>query len=136
MRVVNPKSEKEILEDITRKLDKLENDTLPQVDLSATEFIFTDVKFQVRLAPTTFTTPPLTPHHCIPHTTTPSPPPPLQTPQFKRLVVTNTGMRPVLVSFIPKLDQETYCKPWLEAKPASAVVQPCKEEGGREKHTL
>lgn len=40
--------EKDVLEEITRKLDKLENDTLPQVDLSATEFVFTDVKFQVR----------------------------------------------------------------------------------------
>lgn len=40
-------------------------------------------------------------------------------------MVTNTGMRPVLVSFIPKLDEETYCKPWVEAKPSSAIVQPC-----------
>ena len=39
--------ERDILEEITRKLDKLENDILPQVDLSATEFTFTDVKFQV-----------------------------------------------------------------------------------------
>lgn len=128
MRVVNPEKEKEILEDITRKLDKLENDTLPQVDLSATEFVFTDVKFQVHLAlasrPSLLTphSSPLHSSHLLPS---------LQTPQSKRLVVTNTGRRPVLVSFIPKLDQETYSKPWLEAKPASAVVQPCKE-GGRE----
>ena len=50
----------------------------------------------------------------------------LQVPQFRRLIVTNTGMRPVLVSFIPKLDEESYCKPWIEAKPSSAVVQPRK----------
>lgn len=48
VRVVDTKREKDVLEEITRKLDKLENDTLPQVDLSATEFIFEDVKFQVR----------------------------------------------------------------------------------------
>ena len=50
MRVVVPEKEREVLEEITRKLDKLENDTLPQVDLSAREFIFTDVKFQVSLS--------------------------------------------------------------------------------------
>ena len=48
VRVVDPVREKDVLEDITRKLDKLENDTLPQVDLSQTEFIFKDVKFQVQ----------------------------------------------------------------------------------------
>ena len=47
VRVVDPVKEKETLEEITRKLDKLENDTLPQVDLSQTEFVFRDVKFQV-----------------------------------------------------------------------------------------
>ena len=51
VRVVDPAREKDTLEDITRKLDKLENDTLPQVDLSQTEFIFRNVKFQVCLAP-------------------------------------------------------------------------------------
>ena len=45
--MVDPAREKDTLEEITRKLDKLENDTLPQVDLSATEFVFKDVKFQV-----------------------------------------------------------------------------------------
>ena len=48
VRVVDTKREKDVLEEITRKLDKLENDTLPQVDLSATEFVFENVKFQVR----------------------------------------------------------------------------------------
>ena len=42
--------EKDTLEEITRKLDKLENDTLPQVDLSTTEFVFKDVKFQVQVS--------------------------------------------------------------------------------------
>ena len=35
--MVNPKKEKEVLEEITWRLDKLENDTLPQVDLNKTE---------------------------------------------------------------------------------------------------
>ena len=46
-------------------------------------------------------------------------------PQSKCLVVTNTGQRPVHVSFIPKLDDESYSKPWLSVKPSSAVIQPC-----------
>ena len=35
--MVDAKKEKEVLEEITWKLDKLENDTLPQVDLNKTE---------------------------------------------------------------------------------------------------
>lgn len=97
VRVVDPGREKEALEEITRKLDKLENDTLPQVDLSQTEFIFKDVKFLL--------------------------------PQSKKLIITNTGSRPVLVSFIPKLDEEAYSKPWIEAKPSSAVLQPLHDIG-------
>ena len=46
--MVDPVREKNVLEEITRRLDKMENDTLPQVDLSQTEFVFTNVKFQVR----------------------------------------------------------------------------------------
>ncbi len=37
MRVVVPSKEKEVLEQVTWNLDKLENDTLPQVDLSTLE---------------------------------------------------------------------------------------------------
>ena len=47
-------------------------------------------------------------------------------PQEQRLVVTNTGRRPVHISFIPKLDEKNICKPWLEVKPRSAVIQPRK----------
>ncbi len=36
-REVDPTKEKEVLERITWRLDKLENDTLPQVDLNVTE---------------------------------------------------------------------------------------------------
>ena len=48
--MVDPVKEKDTLEEITRKLDKLENDTLPQVDLSTTEFVFKDIKFQVQIS--------------------------------------------------------------------------------------
>ena len=46
-------------------------------------------------------------------------------PQEQRLVVTNTGRRPVHISFIPKLDEKNVCKPWLEVKPTRAVIHPC-----------
>ena len=49
-------------------------------------------------------------------------------PQEQKLEVTNTGRRPVHVSFIPKLDEKKICKPWLEVKPMSAVIHPCKLE--------
>ena len=45
-------------------------------------------------------------------------------PQTKKLYVTNTGQRPVHMSFIPKLDEKAYCKPWLDVKPSSAVIRP------------
>ena len=90
---MEPEKEKLVLEKITWKLDKMENDTLPQVDLNTMEFHFKDVKFNV--------------------------------PQMKKLVVTNTGSRPVHISFIPKLDETTVCKPWMDLKPTSAVIQPC-----------
>ena len=47
-------------------------------------------------------------------------------PREQKLVVTNTGRRPVHISFIPKLDEKNVCKPWLEVKPTSAVIHPCK----------
>lgn len=47
-------------------------------------------------------------------------------PQSRRLVVTNTGQRPVHISFIPKLDDTSLTKNWLTVKPTSAVIHPCK----------
>ena len=47
-------------------------------------------------------------------------------PHEQRLVVTNPGRRPVHIYFVPKLNEKNICKPWLEVKPVSAVIQPCK----------
>lgn len=47
-------------------------------------------------------------------------------PQSRRLVVTNTGLRPVHISFIPKLDDTALTKDWLTVKPTSAVIHPRK----------
>ena len=46
-------------------------------------------------------------------------------PQLRRLVVTNTGQRPVHISFIPKLNDTALTKDWLVVKPTSAVIHPC-----------
>ena len=43
LREVDPSKEKLVLEQITWRLDKMENDTLPQVDLNVTEVSQWDV---------------------------------------------------------------------------------------------
>lgn len=45
VRVVNEAEERRILEDVIRKLDRQENENLPQVQLGSTEIIFKDVQF-------------------------------------------------------------------------------------------
>jgi phosphatidylinositol-bisphosphatase len=47
VKVVVPHKERDVLEQITWKLDKQENDTLPQVEINSSEFKFVDVKFMV-----------------------------------------------------------------------------------------
>lgn len=42
------------------------------------------------------------------------------------LTVTNSGQVPVTFEFIQKLDEPSYCKPWLMATPSKAVVTPGK----------
>lgn len=45
VRVVNVEKEKQVMEDVIRKLDRHENENLPQVELGTTEIIFKDVQF-------------------------------------------------------------------------------------------
>ncbi|KAK3580413.1 hypothetical protein CHS0354_012436 [Potamilus streckersoni] len=45
IRVIDPDKHKKVYEDIMRKLDREENDYLPQVSLGQREFVFKDVKF-------------------------------------------------------------------------------------------
>ena len=46
-------------------------------------------------------------------------------PQIQQLVVTNTGQRPVRISFLPTPDKhDCICRPWLVIKPDSKVIMP------------
>ncbi|XP_020626629.1 inositol polyphosphate 5-phosphatase OCRL-1-like [Orbicella faveolata] len=45
VRVVNVEQERQVMEDVIRKLDRKENENLPQVQLGTTEIIFKDVQF-------------------------------------------------------------------------------------------
>ncbi|XP_031549420.1 inositol polyphosphate 5-phosphatase OCRL-like isoform X2 [Actinia tenebrosa] len=38
------------------------------------------------------------------------------------LEIANTGQGPVQFSFIPKLDEQEYCKPWLNIKPHMGII--------------
>ncbi|XP_069987789.1 inositol polyphosphate 5-phosphatase OCRL-like [Penaeus vannamei] len=75
-----------------KKLDKLENEFLPQVTVDTTEVILEPVKF-------------------------------LQT-QTKYLTIANTGQVPVQFEFIKKLNDTSYCKPWLSIRPFVNFIMP------------
>nr|XP_006812142.1 PREDICTED: inositol polyphosphate 5-phosphatase OCRL-1-like [Saccoglossus kowalevskii] len=44
--------------------------------------------------------------------------------QQQSLSVTNSGQVPVQFEFINKLDENKYCKPWLEAEPSMCFIMP------------
>lgn len=103
------------MEQITWKLDRLENDFLPQVEIGSTEvcrglhicmagddpsllsqFIFTNVKFGE--------------------------------PQSQQFTAMNVGQRPVHVSFTAKPDSSSVFSPWMDVKPSSVLIQPGKQQ--------
>ncbi|CAL1542649.1 unnamed protein product [Lymnaea stagnalis] len=90
VRVIDEKRYKRVYEDIMKKLDRLENDYLPQIKIDNTDLIFKDVKFIE--------------------------------PQIKVVTVANIGQIPVEFEFINKLDDPTYCKPWLKVTPCKSVI--------------
>ena len=45
-------------------------------------------------------------------------------PLSKYLTVANTGQVPVQYEFIKKLDDKSYCKPWLSLQPSSGFIMP------------
>ncbi|KAK3098461.1 hypothetical protein FSP39_019707 [Pinctada imbricata] len=92
VKVVDEEKSKRVYEDIMKKLDRLENDYLPQVKLDKTEFTFTDVRFIE--------------------------------PMEHTLTVSNTGQVPVEFEFIEKLDEKSYCKPWMTLSPFKSVIAP------------
>ncbi|XP_055887832.1 inositol polyphosphate 5-phosphatase OCRL-like [Biomphalaria glabrata] len=91
IRVLDDKRFKRVYEDIMKKLDRLENDHLPQIKIDNTELIFKDVKFVE--------------------------------PQVQVVTVANVGQIPVEFEFINKLDDQTYCRPWLKATPCKSIIE-------------
>ncbi|XP_056015071.1 inositol polyphosphate 5-phosphatase OCRL-like isoform X2 [Ostrea edulis] len=91
-KVIDKEKSNKVYEDIMKKLDRLENDYLPQVKLDKTEFLFKDVMFIEK--------------------------------RSEMLTVCNTGQVPVEFEFINKLEEESYCQPWLRIKPFKSVITP------------
>ncbi|XP_063845659.1 inositol polyphosphate 5-phosphatase OCRL-like isoform X4 [Scylla paramamosain] len=92
VKVIDTRKYRRIYEEVMKKLDKLENEFLPQVTIDTTEIIFGSVKF-------------------------------LQ-PQTKYLTIANTGQVPVEFEFIKKLNDQSYCKPWLTVRPYMGFIVP------------
>ncbi|XP_041351900.1 inositol polyphosphate 5-phosphatase OCRL-like [Gigantopelta aegis] len=92
IRVIDQEKSKKVYEDVMKKLDRIENEYLPQVKLERLEFVFKDVKFLE-----------------------------LKT---QSLSVANIGQVPVNLEFINKLNDETFCKPWLRVSPCKHILLP------------
>lgn len=92
VKVVDREKSNKVYEDVMKKLDRLENDYLPQVKLDKTEFQFKDVMFIEKKA--------------------------------EILTVCNIGQVPVEFEFINKLEEQSYCQPWLKITPYKSVITP------------
>ena len=92
MKVVDVVKYRKLYEDVMKKLDRLENEFLPQVTVETTEVIFETIRFAQ--------------------------------PQTKMLTVANTGQVPVQFEFIKKLNDESFCKPWLRVEPSTGFIMP------------
>lgn len=92
IKVIDTRRYRRIYEEVMKKLDKLENEFLPQVQVDTTEIILEPIKFLA--------------------------------PQAKYLTIANTGQVPVQFEFIKKLNDTTYCKPWLSIRPYINFIMP------------
>ncbi|BFZ10183.1 hypothetical protein BsWGS_13221 [Bradybaena similaris] len=93
IRVINPKQYKLVYEEVMKKLDRLENEYLPQIklDKGKAECVFKDVKFIE--------------------------------PQSQTVTVANVGQVPVEFEFVNKLNDSSFCRPWLKVTPSKSVIQ-------------
>ncbi|XP_073498289.1 inositol polyphosphate 5-phosphatase OCRL isoform X2 [Phyllobates terribilis] len=92
VKVVDERKYRKAFEDIVRMMDRMENDFLPSLKLSRTEFKFDRVRFRQL--------------------------------QKEKFVIQNDGQVPCHFSFIPKLNDTQYCKPWLRAEPCEGYLEP------------
>ncbi|CAG0878832.1 unnamed protein product [Darwinula stevensoni] len=92
IKVIDTVRYRRIYEEVMKKLDKLENEFLPQVSVDKLEIVFDRVRFLE--------------------------------PQNRFLSIANTGQVPVQFEFIKKLNDTSYCKPWLNIQPYSDFLKP------------
>ncbi|XP_056394196.1 inositol polyphosphate 5-phosphatase OCRL isoform X4 [Hyla sarda] len=92
VKVVDERKYRKAFEDIVRMMDRMENDFLPSLKLSVTEFKFERVRFRQL--------------------------------QKEKFIIQNDGQVPCHFSFIPKLNDTQYCKPWLRAEPCEGYLEP------------
>ncbi|KAL3268546.1 hypothetical protein HHI36_007653 [Cryptolaemus montrouzieri] len=90
--VINQAKYRKVHEELLKRMDKLENEFLPQVTVDQTEVKFDLVKFRE--------------------------------PQFRDIIIANTGQVPAEFEFIKKLDEQSYCKDWLRITPYCGTVNP------------
>ncbi|XP_069841802.1 inositol polyphosphate 5-phosphatase OCRL isoform X2 [Dendropsophus ebraccatus] len=92
VKVVDERKYRKAFEDIVRMMDRMENDFLPSLKLSRTEFKFERVRFRQL--------------------------------HKEKFIIQNDGQVPCHYSFIPKLNDSQYCKPWLRAEPCEGYLEP------------
>ncbi|KAK9887346.1 hypothetical protein WA026_022016 [Henosepilachna vigintioctopunctata] len=90
--VINQAKYRKVHEELLKRMDKLENEFLPQVTVDQTEIKFDLVRFRE--------------------------------PQFRDIIIANTGQVPAEFEFIKKLDEQSYCKEWLRITPYCGTVNP------------
>ncbi|CAG5118177.1 unnamed protein product, partial [Candidula unifasciata] len=91
VRVIDQQRYKFVYEEVMKKLDRMENEYLPQIKLDKTECVFKDVKF-------------------------------LEV-QSQTVTVANVGQVPVEFEFVNKLNEPSFCRPWLKVTPSKSVIQ-------------
>ncbi|XP_045474046.1 inositol polyphosphate 5-phosphatase OCRL [Harmonia axyridis] len=90
--VIDQAKFRKVHEELLKRMDKLENEFLPQVTVDQTEVKFDLVKFRE--------------------------------PQYRDIIIANTGQVPAEFEFIKKLDEQNYCKEWLRITPYCGTVNP------------
>lgn len=116
MKVVDPVKYRRIYEDVMKKLDRLENEFLPQVFFKALKF---DIAFHFNL--------PLI--YLLFQVTVETTEIIFDKIRFieactRTLAVANTGQVPVQYEFIKKLNDKSICKPWLSVEPSTGFIMP------------